>query len=194
MIKNMNAYYHITHLAEGKGQENIFFNIVKPEKMGKITSSQVWNALFDIVWHLLPNQIFIIRHLLSFEMALNVSFNIEKTIWNGIECFQNWHQIALISMVMGLINHFLNIFLLSYILLDFKMVTIDYLGHFKEVIAKELVGEGRSLHLMTESPQTPVWQIRNTLQAWTCQWLWCTEDFTSKTKEATLPITTNQNH
>ena len=34
------------------------------------------------------------------------------------------------SMVMGLINHFLSIFLLlAYILSDLKMVTINFLGH-----------------------------------------------------------------
>ena len=50
---------------------------------------------------------FIITHLLSSEMVLNVSFGIEKTIWNGSECFQGGHQMALISMVMGLnFKHF----------------------------------------------------------------------------------------
>lgn len=35
------------------------------------------------------------------------------TIWKGFECFQDGRQIALISMVMGLINLFLGNFLLS---------------------------------------------------------------------------------
>ena len=60
-------------------------------------------------------------------MVLNVSFDIENTIWNGFECFQDGHQIALKSMVMGL---FLNSFLLlAFILSDLKMVTSNCLGH-----------------------------------------------------------------
>ena len=38
---------------------------------------------------------FIIPHLLSSEMVLNVSIDFEKTIWNRFECFQDGHQIAL---------------------------------------------------------------------------------------------------
>ena len=48
---------------------------------------QIWNA-----------------YCLTIHFPVNVSFDIEKTIWHGFECFQNGSQIALISMVMGLIS------------------------------------------------------------------------------------------
>ena len=63
------------------------------------------------------------------EMVLNVSFDIEKTIWNGFECFEDGRQTALILMLMGVINQILSIFLLlAYICSDFKMVKINCLG------------------------------------------------------------------
>ena len=73
----------------------------------------------------------ITTHFLSSKMVLNVSFDIEKPTCNGFESFQYGQKIALMSMIMGLINHFLSIFLLPYTLSKFQMVTVDCLGHNK---------------------------------------------------------------
>ena len=77
-----------------------------------------------IAWQSTSPSNSIITHLLSSKMVQNVSLK--------VECFQDVHQIALISIIKWLLNTFLSIFLLlANILFDLKIITIDCLGHNK---------------------------------------------------------------